>query len=232
MSGRLALAALALAAAAALAAGGPAPPRPRVLVLMFSTPNIVPEYAGLAAELNERYARRHGYAFEHAVADTRLKSPVWDKVRLVRERLPQYDAVFWIDSDAAFNRVGQSLEPWLRRVEDVVACSDHPNGPYHVNCGTMLVKNTPWCRSFMDEWWRRYGDERYHRWAFEQEALHDMIDADALGCRSRVRIEPAAAFNSVHADLAAGKRDTFVLHFMATPAATRRKELQAMLDRA
>jgi hypothetical protein len=154
-----------------------------------------------------------------------LTSPVWEKVRLVREHLPRHDAVFWIDSDAVFNWHDQSLHRWLAGDADFVGCADQPNGPYHINCGTMLVKNTAWSRAFMDAWWRRYRDVRYHRWAFEQEALHHMLDEDELGCRARVKIEPAAAFNSVYKDVAAGKRDTFVLHFMATPADTRRREI-------
>jgi len=57
-----------------------APRRRRLKIVMFSTPNIVDQYAGLAAEINELYARRHGYEFEHVVEDV---TPVGDRTEMM-----------------------------------------------------------------------------------------------------------------------------------------------------
>lgn len=207
--------------------------RRRVCVLMFSTPNIVNEYAGIAARVNEAYATRHGYDFKHVVGRSRHAIPQWEKVRLVQDRLPAYDAVFWIDSDAVFNQHDTSLDRWLDDPADLVGCTDVPNGHYKINCGTLLIKNTPWCRRFVDAWWAKNGLPKYNQWANEQEALHDMITNDELRCVSakKIKVEPVDAFNSNHAELAAGNHDTFVLHFMAMTSGVRRRELDAVATR-
>jgi hypothetical protein len=205
--------------------------RRRVCILMFSTPNIVDEYAGHAAAINEQYARRHGYSFLHLVQPSSHPIPQWEKVRLVRDHLPSYDAVFWIDSDAAFNQHDVSLDRWLSDPADIVGCTDVPNGPYKINCGTMLMKNTEWVRGFMTTWWSMCILPKYNKWANEQEALHDLLVGNVHGCANRVKIEAVDAFNSSYPELANGRRDTFVLHFMAMPADVRRRELMAMRKR-
>lgn len=203
----------------------------RVCILMFSTPNIIDEYAGHASAINEAYAKRHGYAFVHVVQPARHAIPQWEKVRLIRDHLPKYDAVFWIDSDAAFNLHDISLARWLDSSADFVGCTDVPNGPYKINCGTMLVKNTAWANQFLRTWWDMNGLPKYNRWANEQEALHDLLKGNVHECTARVKIEAVDAFNSSYPDLARGRRDTFVLHFMAMSAEVRRTELAALRDR-
>lgn len=204
-----------------------------VCVVMFSTPNIVPEYAGYAARVNFEYCRRHGYAFEHVVGTSSLEVPQWEKVRVVRDALQKHDAVFWIDSDAAFADHATPLDAWLMSAADVVGCTDVPNGPYSINTGTMLLKNTDWCRGFVDAWWAMRAEPKYAQWAYEQEALHDLITSDAMQCVSdgKVAIQPHDAFNSAYSEIVSGRRDTFVLHFMALPAEYRRKELLTLCQR-
>ena len=206
-------------------------PKRRVCILMFSTPNIVDTYAGHAAAVNEAYARRHGYAFVHVVQPAQHAIPQWEKVRLIRDLLPKYDAVFWIDSDAVFNQLDVSLDRWLADPAEFVGCTDVPNGPYKINCGTMLVKNTPWANGFMQTWWSLNGLPKYNKWANEQEALHDLLNGNVDGCADRVKIEAADSFNSSYPDLARGRRDTFVLHFMAMSTERRRAELMAVRQR-
>ena len=214
--------------------GGIRVPGTRVCIVMFSTPNIVNEYAGYAARANLAYARRHGYAFEHVVGNASTVFPQWEKVRVIRDALRRHPAVFWIDSDAAFNRHETSLDTWLNLPADIVGCTDVPNGPYSVNTGALLVKSTPWTHKFMDVWWSMRALGKYQRWAFEQEAFHDLVLTDAMRCvaDARVQIETAEAFNSSHHEVVLrGRRDTFVLHFMAAPNAFRAAELQEVCRR-
>ena len=204
-----------------------------VLVVMFSTPNIVPQYAGLAERANKAYAARHGYDFKHHVRPASHQIPQWEKVSVIREALQSHNTVFWIDSDAAFNQHDVPLDKWMASPADIVGCTDYPNGPYSINTGTLLVKSTPWSRKFFDLWWSMRTVPKYSQWANEQEALHDLILQDVHGCASsnKVQIEPARAFNSAFEDLAHGDRSTFVLHFMAMDSKYRRQELQALCTR-
>jgi hypothetical protein len=200
-----------------------ASPRPRVLILMFSTPGIVPVYAGAAAAINEAYARRYGYGFTHVVQHTTSHAEtVWKMVEVLRAHQGQADALFWIDSDAVFNpaRHSQSLE-WLFGLPgDIIGCSDHPNGSSFINTGTLFVKNTPEASKLLDAWWAMRG--AYSKaFPYEQQALHDLAKAHP----SAIRARPANEFNSIIGELRAGKRETFVLHFMSFAAHERATEL-------
>jgi len=230
----LALGPMALAAAALLALSRDSfrPAAPSVCILMFSTPNLLPQYAQLASDINEAYARRHGYAFKHFVAESPDVKPTWQKVAKLRELLDQYRVVMWMDSDAAFNDHATSLDRWIQNPSDLIGCSDHPNGPYAINCGVVIVKSTPWAKAFLETWWDMRTLPRYaEEWAFEQSAMHDLIRENAMGCTDRIHIEPATAFNSIWAEIQDGRRDTFVLHFMAMSADERKHELLALRDR-
>ena len=199
----------------------------RLAIVMYSTPNIV-EYSALAARINQRYASEHGYDFVHHVASENVELPMWDKVGAIREVLTRYDAVFFIDSDAIFNDHGKALDFLLKDKADFAACSDHPNGPYLANAGTLFIRNTPWSRELIDSWWAMRRDPTYHSWAFEQSALDTLLRADTSG---RLRIYPATEFNSIAHEITEGRRDTFVLHFMGTSSEYRRSELLKQLQR-
>lgn len=195
--------------------------KPRVCILMFSTPNIVPEYSGLAAEINAAYARRHGYAFKHIVkpVDTHAET-VWKMVDVLRAHHGQADALFWIDSDAVFNPAhhDRSLE-WLFGLRgDIVGCSDHPNGPSVINTGTLFVKNTHRASDLLEQWWSMR--KSYTEFPYEQKALEDLARENP----DAITIRPAAEFNSVYGHLREGRRESFVLHFMSYKAEERAAE--------
>jgi hypothetical protein len=151
----------------------------------------------------------------------------------MRDMLRKHDAVFWIDSDAAFADHGRDLSEWLDGSADIVGCTDRPNGPYSINTGTMLIKKTKWSVAFLDAWWECRELSKYATWAFEQEALHDMITSDTMKCMSdnKIRIAPHDEFNSAFTEISTGRRDTFVLHFMACSAVYRRRELLHLIRR-
>ena len=199
-----------------------------VLVVMFSTSHIM-GYARLAAKINEMYARRHGYHFEHVVDDTLPGRPVWQKVFLVRDRLPQYSAVFWIDSDAIFNDHEMTLDKWLNAPAEFLVCSDFPNGPSLVNTGTFLAKNTTFTKDLMSRWAAMVDQGTYNtKFPFEQGALEDVIRK--LGTDAgKVQVLPAEEFNSVFGDVSRGQFKTFVMHLMALPHYYRRKVFTAWL---
>ena len=208
----------------------------RVAIVMFSTPSIVPKYAGMAAKINEAYARRHGYSFRHTavpIPPHDRRAMVWSMVHTLREALrggptDPIDAVFYIDSDAVFNRPDTPLD-WLFDVDgDVIGCSDAPNGLSLINTGTLFVKNTPRGRYLLDQWWSMRDDPKYAVFPYEQQALEDLARSSH---GAGIVVRPAEEFNSVWGALRRGKRDTFVLHFMAHSDAERTAEFARILQR-
>lgn len=205
-----------------------APSQPRVRVLMFSTPSIM-SHAAPAAEINAAYARRHGYDFVHVVAPVRDRDEaLWKKVELLRAHHGRADALFWINSDAVFNpaRHDKTLEWLFAERGDILGCSDYPNGDSGgvISTGTLLVKNTPVAAQMLDMWWaaRDGGDDDddgggdagpgHAASPFPEQRALDRL---AHTFPSAVRARPADEFNSVWTHLKAGRRDAFVLHFVA-----------------
>lgn len=209
------------------------PGRGSVCVLMYSTPNVIPEYAGIAATINEAYAKRHGYAFRHVIREnTTGLVPAWNRVWLIREALDDFDAVFYIDGDAAFNVHHKPLDEFLRMPADFVGCSDNTQGTDVINGGALLIKSSPWSKRFVDAWWTlRHVPKFKSFFSYEQAALSHMLRNNTCGCDTKVQVLRADAFNSSYADIMRGRRDTFVLHFMAMDAATRREELTKIATR-
>lgn len=206
----------------------------RVCIVMFSTPNIVEQYAGLAAQVNEGYARRHGYAFRHVIEDvdppTDRAAMVWKMVDVIGDALETglYDAVFYIDSDAVFQQRDKRLD-WLFEILDghIVGCSDAPNGPSYINTGTLFVRNTPRARDLLAKWRAMRAEARYREtFPYEQQALHDLAAREKKG----IVALPAEEFNSIKARVDKGHRDTFVLHMMAAPADVRAAEFRRILS--
>lgn len=204
----------------------------RVLIVMYSTPNIVDKYAGLAADINEMYAKRHGYNFKHVIGrddDTEMR-PVWKKVFLVRDELENYDAVVWIDSDAIFNDHSKPLP--LDLPEDFVISSDFPNGPSLVNTGIFIVRKTDFGRNFMRKWTNmltQVGSTYNSKFPFEQGACEDLIRS--LGKDSHnVRVAPAEFINSIYGKVSRGQfKDLYIIHLMACGADFRKSVFERWL---
>ena len=213
--------------------GFSATPSPsRVLVIMYSTPNIM-EYAGLAEKINRAYCDRHGYAFKHVIGDQGDTSmrPVWKKAFLVRDEIRNFDAVFWIDSDAFFNDHSKPLP--LGGDEDFLVSSDFPNGPSLVNTGAFLAKSTAFGRDFMDRWTRmmtKPGSPYNNKFPFEQQGCSDLIRS--LGeDSSKVRVAPAEEINSIFGNIVRGKFDgLFIVHLMACDTNYRKLVMNAWLE--
>ena len=108
---------------------------------------------------HQRYADHHGYAYVRP----RYNSPKWHGARLmlhgtryklwsILEELPSYDWVLWIDADALFLRMDESIRQWVRYAENqgahMLVARDKPGYPF--NAGVMLIKNSTWSQRFFE----------------------------------------------------------------------------------
>lgn len=205
----------------------------RVLIVMYSTPNIL-DYADLAARINDMYAKRHGYAFKHVIGDQNDTSmrPVWKKVFLVRDELPNYESIFWIDSDAFFNDHSKPLP--IDTPEDFVISSDFPNGTCLVNTGTFLVKNTAFGRSLMNRWCSMRDDMNatYNsKFPYEQGACEDLLRDLGPAESRRAKVYPTEFINSIYGKVSKGMFDKiFIVHLMALPTSYRIAAMKRWLE--
>ena len=109
------------------------------------------QYAGLAEITlpnKQAYCMRNGYELI-STFDAGNAFDGWDRVRLVAEVLPQFDAVAWIDCDAVITNHDVAIESivgWEKRsIGPSFFMSYDVNGP---NSGTFIARNTPIARQF------------------------------------------------------------------------------------
>ena len=113
--------------------------------------------------INRRYCQLHGYRFVVTRPEYEVdRSPIWYKVRGVRELLIDSDYVLFLDADAYFCEPSRSIEELIaehmgdaamilgtdRRDKDF-AWSDN-NG----NCGVFLVRRCAEAFRILDDWWQ------------------------------------------------------------------------------
>lgn len=191
----------------------------RVLVLMFNTPD-VQDYASISAQINQRYAERHGYEFTHHVYDDFECGPHWQKIRVAIDALDDYDYVFWIDSDAAVYRQHKPLP--LDFEKDVIFSSDRGNGQSIANSGVFLVRSSEASRHILERWYDLRSDSRFQSHPFDQLALDSLL-VERPDC---VEVRPTEEINSLYKNVMLGQfHQNFVVHLMATTRQYRIEQL-------
>lgn len=185
----------------------------RICVVMLYTPNIS-SYSSITEQINRKYCNKWGYDFK--LYDTLIpnKWATWSKLDAIKNTLPDYDYIFWIDSDAFFNNHDIPLQNFITTQYDMYICDDLPNNSpgQHclVNTGTMLIKNTKYMQDFIDIWLNYDGPYNYQPY-HEQTILDYMIKHSIFNCQNKIKIYEAKTFNSVFCEF---HNDDFVIHMM------------------
>ena len=119
-----------------------------ILILTGYDDNI--KELGEATDVSKRaYAELHGYDF-HVKRDYITEThPSWQKIQAVRDRLRDYDAVVWFDSDTVITNPDIKIEDII---SDRLFTVSHdwcapPNEPHEdsqwISCGNFIVRNHP-----------------------------------------------------------------------------------------
>ena len=140
----------------------------RILVLSAATENLVDQYKYTNA-IKELYCKRHGYDYKFEILKGDPSAAAYRKPNIIRQHLVDdgYDYVVWMDVDAWFNDLGQSL---LDRIEKLstdetfmICCRDglNENSPTkwfwtYINTGVLVFKNTIESVKLIDEWISMY----------------------------------------------------------------------------
>lgn len=101
------------------------------------------------------YAQKHGYTSVDGSSflDT-TRPPAWSKIRAVQHLLQeqQCDWVLWLDADAVIMNSDIPLESLLPASSeiDLIVTKDRR---FTANSGVWLIRNSPFGRQFLDDWW-------------------------------------------------------------------------------
>lgn len=213
----------------------PGSPRPRVIVLSSYTPDIA-KYADLSAELNRMYCEDHGLEFKaivtEQVSDPKERHVTWEKIYWIKHVLEhdKPDFVFWIDSDAVFNRTTMPLiERFGPDAADISVCVDGWVTK-KTNTGVMLLRNSDWVRAFLDHWWdlgrtTRWGLHKFH----EQTVLDLCLTRNDMNCKDHIALFWPAEFNCPSTGGLNRPEHNFISHYMGTRASFRIREFSERL---
>lgn len=199
--------------------------RKKILILQYDDRPISQEYKTLMSR-NKEYAKIHGYEYKFVTSGHKDIPPYWRKVELVKELLPHYKGVLWLDTDAVVFNMKFPLEKLTRSPHMFYKCQDKWRFPNkHFNAGVWLIKNTPEMNSLMDDWsnlykkddWLKNATDKWHttgKWSnitYEQGSFIDTIQPKYKKYIKRV---PCNIFQGCLEDINT-KNEPFIIHFMS-----------------
>ena len=135
------------------------------------------------------YAKLHGYDVINANSVIDSSRPVaWSKLLAVKEYLPKYDYIMYIDMDAVIMEPSITAESLItaanagsEKSPDIIMQTDW-NGP---NTGIWFAKNTKWTNDFLQLVWNQKqlvgktsSNGVSHPFEYEQRAFHYLLDTD------------------------------------------------------
>jgi hypothetical protein len=168
--------------------------------------NNMQEVGDRCAATHRAYAERRGYDQQTVRHYLPTSHPSHQKIRLLQERIDQYDAILWLDADTVvmgdmdidhFAGAGKVMDisvDWCAPVED----DDRPQSTTYVSCGNFILWRTPDTTTFINEW-----DKQSARFAlrevccWEQDGLRSSM-MTSLWMNDRVRRHPRRTLNAVH----------------------------------
>lgn len=94
----------------------------------------------------EAYARQHGYSFLCNRAYTPDTHPSWQKIRLLQDLLPAFDAILWLDADTLVTNPTIGAEHFAGRTGEVIVSRDwststDEDAPHHFSLGNFFITN-------------------------------------------------------------------------------------------
>ena len=154
-------------------------------IVSYATQDIW-EYSAFSLAVNEAYAEHNGYIMRQE--DDRLSNyePAdarWNKIKVLLQALDPESGwardlayVMWIDADVIFLDFSLRLEKVAAQypLADIILSAENAGSTTLVNSGTILVKNSPWARMFLNRWWS-FADRRL----FSDQEQFDMLYKEA-----------------------------------------------------
>jgi hypothetical protein len=122
------------------------------------------EHIELLVKHNKEYAKKHGYNYKFIDSGYTDIPPYWRKVWIVKELLPKYKGILWLDTDAVVFDLSKSLDSIVTSRHSMFIGRDNWRAKkYHYNAGVWLIKNTPEMNTLMSDWKNLYNKDDWLR---------------------------------------------------------------------
>lgn len=186
------------------------------------------DYASVAAitrPMKSEYCKKHDYDLLYWNFEDIGRFPTWGKVLGLKEYVPKYDWILFIDTDCLIMNQEIKIEDQVDENHDILVgvMPDFETGePTHVSTSALLVRNSKWVINFIERWWdmtefldkpysgpvwgasRGHGGKHHEQSAFQ--AMYDRFD----DVRQQVKIMPFCWFNHRESNYQDG---AFLIHF-------------------
>ena len=142
------------------------------------------------------------------------RHPYWDRIWYLERELPKYDAIMWMDADAAPVKFEYRLEDLIGRGGDFWISPETQSGRVYFNVGSFIVKNSEWGRWLLKMWgsegvWKEFKGHGNP----EQDALTELYHRGLNRIKEHIKVLGRNEINSV--GVGCGKvwrRGDFVKH--------------------
>ena len=148
----------------------------------------------------EAYCKERGYEYVYIKYEKSPlgRHPYWDRIWYLKRELPKYDAIMWLDADAAPVKFEYRLEDLIGGGGDFWISPETTSGRVYFNVGSFIIKNSEWGMGLLEYWgsdgvWREF---RKHGNP-EQDALTELYHRDWNGSKEHIKVLMRNEINSV-----------------------------------
>ena len=130
----------------------------KIVLAQFYTENV--KYGNYTEEINRKYCEESGYTYivekntKKIISGVEGRAVTWYKPKLILEILEQLNPeyILFLDIDAAVVDFSIPIEQFIDDGYDMVFTHDY-SAHSRMNAGVFLLKNTPWVKAFLQQWW-------------------------------------------------------------------------------
>lgn len=140
------------------------------------------------------------------------RPPQWAKIPLIKQILPNYDWVMWIDSDAMPINFNYDARDFIDEKYDMILAEEElPEGPT-INTGIFWIRNSEYMRILLNKIWEE-AEDMAHGWA-EQLSLIQILEREP-GWSQFIKKLP---IHPINVNPSKVREDTFIVHLAGGPA--------------
>jgi len=167
-----------------------------ITIVTYYTTNILKKYASKSIATLAAYAEQNNYLFypfygPNTIHDYAPYDPRWNKIKILTKILLdeniQSNYVVWVDADLIILDFGMKIEMIgsSKPNANIIISKDMKNAPFVSNSGFIIVKNSEWSKSFLEQWWSSYDrtkccDQNVFTWLYEKMSNEEKINIAIL----------------------------------------------------
>lgn len=172
----------------------------KIAVVSYATKNREWLYS-ITNPVKQAYCFKHGYDFlfstENLLPD---RHPSWGKLMVVRQVLPRYDWVMWIDDDAMFANFEVDLETIIQFAQKMrprkQVAAIFANDMEGINAGVFLVRNCVESMRIFDLWCDQATYKKFANASNWEQAVFNALYNDVQSVRDGTFLVDMRTMNS------------------------------------